>query len=108
MAAAFARQSNLLIPGCLVMLAPLILIPFAVWVEALAGKLSPQAATAELANILAEAATCVTARLYRAKLLKRENKMDEARKEFERVLDEDPDNKDAQNELKLILLTVRR
>ena len=34
--------------------------------------------------------------------------MQEARTEFERVLEEEPDNKDAQNELKLLLLTMKR
>ncbi|HEX7600040.1 MAG TPA: hypothetical protein VF316_00475 [Polyangiaceae bacterium] len=81
---------------------------FAVWVQALAGSLKPQAANAELAAILAEDETCTRARLYRAKLLKRENKLQDARAEFERVLAEEPDNKDAQNELKLLLLTMRR
>jgi hypothetical protein len=81
---------------------------FAIWVNALAGTIKPQAATIELATILEEDEFCTRARLYRAKLLKRENKMQEARTEFERVLQEEPDNKDAQNELKLLLLTMKR
>ena len=81
---------------------------FAIWVNALSGALKPQAANAELAIILAEDEGCTRARLYRAKLLKRENKLQEARTEFERVLTEEPENKDAQNELKLLILTMRR
>ena len=81
---------------------------FSIWVRALAGVLKPPAANAELAVILAEDGGCTMARLYRAKLLKRENKLQEARTEFERVLAEEPENKDAQNELKLLLLTMRR
>ena len=61
---------------------------FAIWVQALSGALKPQAANAELAVILAEDEGCTRARLYRAKLLKRENKLQEARTEFERVLTE--------------------
>ena len=81
---------------------------FAVWVQALAGSLKPHAANVELSAILDEDETCTRARLYRAKLLRREDKLQEARTEFERVLQEEPDNKDAQNELKLLLLTMRR
>ena len=61
----------------------------------------------ELDKIIAHDDTCVPARLYRAKLLKRDDRMPEAMRELEVVLQLDPDNRDAQNELKLLMLTLK-
>ncbi len=80
----------------------------AIWAQVLEGSLKPIAALAELATIVATDATCVRARVYRAKLLKRENKLQEAKVELERALEDDPAHREAQNELKLLMLTFRR
>ena len=80
---------------------------FVAWVRVLAGELKPPAGIQELDAVLAREPGCMSARVYKAKLLKRENKVHEAMAEFEAVLAAQPDNKDAQNELKLILLTMR-
>jgi tetratricopeptide (TPR) repeat protein len=80
---------------------------FLAWVSVLAGKSKPVQAIAELDKILAKDDACVPARLYREKLLKRENQMPEAMRELESVLAIEPENRDAQNELKLLMLTVK-
>ncbi|CAN5449653.1 hypothetical protein BH09MYX1_BH09MYX1_11000 [soil metagenome] len=81
---------------------------FALWVQVLDGSLKASAALAELAGVLSGDPTCVRARVYRAKLLKRENKLSEAKAELERALEDDPTHREAQNELKLLMLTFRR
>jgi hypothetical protein len=80
---------------------------FAAWVAVLGGEARASDAIIELDKIIAQDAACVPARLYRAKLLKREDRMPEAMRELEVVLQLDPDNRDAQNELKLLMLTIK-
>jgi predicted Ser/Thr protein kinase len=80
----------------------------AIWAQVLEGSLKPMVAIAELASILVADPTCVRARVYRAKLLKRENKLSDAKAELERALEDDPAHREAQNELKLLMLTFRR
>ena len=81
---------------------------FAIWVQVLDGSLKGTAAIQELAGVLQGDPTCVRARVYRAKLLKRENKLQDAKSELERALEDDPNHREAQNELKLLMLTFRR
>jgi tetratricopeptide (TPR) repeat protein len=80
---------------------------FAVWVSVLGGESRAADAIIELDRIIAHDDGCVPARLYRAKLLKRDDRMPEAMRELEVVLQLDPDNRDAQNELKLLMLTIK-
>ena len=80
---------------------------FAVWVSVLGGEARPADAIVELDKIIAIDDSCLPARLYRAKLLKRDDRMPEAMRELEVVLQLDPDNRDAQNELKLLMLTIK-
>ena len=80
---------------------------FAAWVSVLGGEARPADAIVELDKIIAQDDACVPAHLYRAKLLKRDDRMPEAMRELEVVLQLDPDNRDAQNELKLLMLTVK-
>ena len=80
----------------------------AIWVQALEGSLKTTAAITELASVIEGDPTCVRARVYRAKLLKRDNKLQEAKTELERALVDDPTHREAQNELKLLMLTFRR
>ncbi|HEX4513243.1 MAG TPA: hypothetical protein VH054_06895, partial [Polyangiaceae bacterium] len=80
---------------------------FAAWVGVLGGEMRATDAIVELEKIIAQDDACVPARLYRAKLLKRDDRMPEAMRELEVVLQLDPDNRDAQNELKLLMLTIK-
>ncbi len=80
----------------------------AIWVQALDGSLKTSAAITELASVIEGDPTCIRARVYRAKLLKRDNKLQEAKAELERALVDDPTHREAQNELKLLMLTFRR
>lgn len=80
---------------------------FYAWVRVLSGELRARDAIPELDKILAHDETCTPARLYRAKLLKRDDRLPEAMRELENVLASDPDNRDAQNELKLMMLTIK-
>jgi hypothetical protein len=80
---------------------------FAAWVGVLGGESRATDAIVELDKIIAQDEACVPARLYRAKLLKRDDRMPEAMRELEVVLQLDPDNRDAQNELKLLMLTIK-
>jgi tetratricopeptide (TPR) repeat protein len=80
---------------------------FAAWVSVLGGEARAAEAIGELDKIIAQHDDCVPARLYRAKLLKRDDRMPEAMRELEVVLQLDPDNRDAQNELKLLMLTIK-
>ncbi len=80
----------------------------ALWVKALAAAIKPQEAIAELGRVLLDAPDCTRARLYRGKLFKRDNsKLREAVADFEQVLADDPTNKDAAAELRLLALTVK-
>jgi hypothetical protein len=80
---------------------------FAVWVSVLGGEARAPDAILELDKIIAHDDSCLPARLYRAKLLKRDDRMPEAMRELEVVLQLDPENRDAQNELKLLMLTIK-
>jgi hypothetical protein len=80
---------------------------FAVWVAVLGGESRAADAILELDKIIALDDSCLPARLYRAKLLKRDDRMPEAMRELEVVLQLDPENRDAQNELKLLMLTIK-
>ena len=80
---------------------------FLAWVRVLAGELKPADAIVEMDKALAQDEVCTPARLYRAKLLKRSDRVHEAMREFENVLAIEPENRDAQNELKLLMLTVK-
>ncbi len=80
---------------------------FAAWVAVLAGDSTAADGIAQLDKIIALDDSCIPARLYRAKLLKRENRMPESMRELEVVLQLEPDNRDAQNEMKLLMLTAK-
>ncbi len=80
---------------------------FHAWVRVLAGQLRPAEAIVLLDRVLAEDESSVPARLFRAKLLKRDDRVPEAMRELEAVLATEPDNRDAQNELKILLLTTK-
>ncbi len=80
---------------------------FYAWAHVLSGAIKPGDAIRLIDKALAQDPDCTQARLYRAKLLKRDDRLHEAIREFEVVLSMDPDNRDAQNELKLLLFTVK-
>jgi hypothetical protein len=80
---------------------------FAAWVAVLAGDSTAADGIAQLDKIIVLDDACIPARLYRAKLLKRENRMPESMRELEVVLQLEPDNRDAQNEMKLLMLTAK-
>jgi tRNA A-37 threonylcarbamoyl transferase component Bud32 len=80
---------------------------FVAWVRVLAGEMTPANAILEIDEAIAKDEACTPARLFRAKLLKRDNRSHEAMRELEMVLAIDPDSRDAQNELKLLMLTIK-
>ncbi|HEY1954192.1 MAG TPA: protein kinase [Polyangiaceae bacterium] len=80
---------------------------FYAWVRVLAGLSRPAEGIAALDKTLVLDESCIPARLFRAKLLKRDDRAHEAMRELETVLAAEPENKDAQNELKLLMLTVK-
>jgi thioredoxin-like negative regulator of GroEL len=81
---------------------------FATWVLVMAGKKAPSEGIIVLTQTLSRHPECTRAYLFRAKLLKRENKLREAATDFDAVLKRDPDNKEAKSELQLLKLFVRR
>ncbi len=80
---------------------------FVAWVQVLAGEITPANAIMQIDEAIAKDESCTPARLFRAKLLKRDARSHEAMRELEMVLAIDPDNRDAQNELKLLMLTIK-
>ncbi len=80
---------------------------FVAWVQVLAGEMTPPNAILEIDQAIAKDESCTPARLFRAKLLKRDARATEAIRELETVLAIEPDNRDAQNELRLLMLTVK-
>jgi tRNA A-37 threonylcarbamoyl transferase component Bud32 len=80
---------------------------FFAWVRVLAGKARPAQAISELDDVIERDPWYVPARVLRAKLLKRDDRVHEAMRELEVVLTEEPDNKEAQSELRLLMLTVK-
>lgn len=85
-----------------------VIAAFHAWVLVMAGKQSAVEGVAMLTKLLSRHPQCTRAYLFRAKLLKRENKLREAATDFDQVLKNDPDNKEAKGELKLLTLFVRR
>jgi hypothetical protein len=80
---------------------------FVIWVRVLGGGLKGPIAVEELSSILLDAPDCIRARLYRGKIHKRENKMREAIADLEQVTVDDPGNKEAASELRLLALMVK-
>ena len=80
---------------------------FVAWVQVLAGEITPAKAIVQIDEAISKDEACTSARLFRAKLLKRDNRAHEAMRELETVLTIEPENRDAQNELKLLMLTVK-
>ena len=80
---------------------------FWAWVRVLKGELAAGSALVEVDRALAVDETNVPARLYRAKLLKREGKLPEAMRDLETVLAAVPDHREAQTELRVLLLTIK-
>lgn len=83
------------------------LLALLVWIRALLGEVKAPAAIGQLADLLKDAPDSIRARLFRAKLYKRENQIREAVADFEAVLADDPGNKDAVQELRLLALLRR-
>lgn len=81
---------------------------FHAWVLVMSGKQSAADGIAMLTQLLSRRPDCTRAHLFRAKLLKRENKLREAATDFDQVLKNDPNNKEAKGELKLLTLFIRR
>ena len=78
------------------------------WVKALAKTLKPAEVIEQLGLILLDNPDCTRARLFRAKLYKRDNaKLREAVADFEQVLVDEPNNKDAAAEVRLLRLMVK-
>jgi hypothetical protein len=80
---------------------------FFAWVRVIAGDIAPAQAIVMIDRALAQDEACTPARLYRAKLLKRDDRVHEAMREFELVLAAEPENREAQSELRLLMLTVK-
>lgn len=78
------------------------------WVLVMAGKRAPSDAIAALTQMLSVEPACVRARLYRGKLLKRENKIPQAIADLEEVQRLEPENKEAKNELQLLRFFARK
>ena len=68
----------------------------------------PSAELRRHTKAIAKDPSCTRAYLFRAKLLKRDNKLREAATDFDAVLKREPDNKEAKSELNLLKLFVRR
>ncbi len=81
---------------------------FLEWVLVMAGKKTPAAAIVVLSHLLDRDPTCVRARVFRAKLLKRENKLQLAVADLDAVLRVDPEHKEAKNEMQLLKLFARK
>jgi hypothetical protein len=81
---------------------------FLEWVLVMAGKKTPAAAIVVLTDLLLRDPACLRARLVRAKLLKRENKLAQAVSDLDEVLRADPEHKEAKNEMQLLKLFARK
>ena len=78
------------------------------WIKALSATLKPAEVIAQLGVILLDFPDCTRARLFRAKLYKRDNaRLRDAVADFEQVLVDDPTNKDAASEVRLLRLMVK-
>lgn len=84
------------------------IVAFNAWVQVMAGKKTPGEGIVALTQAIAKDPSCTRAYLFRAKLLKRDNKLREAATDFDAVLKREPDNKEAKSELNLLKLFVRR
>ncbi len=80
---------------------------FVEWVLVMAGKQTPAQAIVGISDVLQRDPNSVRARVLRAKLLKRENKIHDAIADLELALRAEPDHKDAKNELQLLKLFAR-
>jgi hypothetical protein len=80
---------------------------FWAWVRMLSGELKPAVAIEEVDQALAIDQSCLPARLYHAKLLKREGRLHEAMRDLEMVLAAEPEHREAKNELRVLLLTLK-
>lgn len=78
------------------------------WVLVMAGKKTPAQAIVVLTELLFRDSTCLRARLVRAKLLKRENKLTQAAEDLDEVLRVEPTHKEAKNEMQLLKMFARR
>jgi len=80
---------------------------FYAWVRVLAGEVTAAQAVGMIDRALKQDESCTPARLYRAKLLKRADRVPEAVRDFELVVAAEPDNREAQNELRLLKLMIK-
>ena len=79
------------------------------WVRALSGKHDDvQDAIARLGDVLKADALCERALLYRGKLLKKTNRLAEASRDFQTVLDVNPRNNEAASELRLLRMQKKK
>jgi hypothetical protein len=81
---------------------------FLEWVLVMAGKKTPAAGIVVLTDLLLRDPTCLRARLARAKLLKRENKLAQAVSDLDEVLRAHPEHKEAKQEMQLLKLFARK
>ncbi len=80
---------------------------FYAWVRMLAGEVTATQAIGMIDRVLRQDESCTPARLYRAKLLKRDDRIPEAVRDFELVVAAEPNNREAQNELRLLKLMIK-
>ena len=80
---------------------------FVAWVLVMAGKQTPTQGIVAISEALERDMGSVRARVLRAKLLKRENRIRDAVANLEMALRSEPDNKDAKNELQILKLFAR-
>jgi hypothetical protein len=84
-------------------------VAFLAWVHALSGKNEHvQDAIARLGEVLKADALCERALLYRGKLLKKTNRLAEASRDFQTVLDVNPRNNEAASELRLLRMQKKK
>jgi hypothetical protein len=77
------------------------------WIHVMGGKVKAVDAVLQTSHLLERDPASLRARLYRAKLYKREGKVREAMADFEQVLRADPEHREAKGELQLLQMTSR-
>jgi hypothetical protein len=84
-------------------------IAFLAWIHALSGRQEAvQEAIAKLGEVLKADALCERALLYRGKLLKKSNRLAEALRDFQTVLDVNPRNNEAASEARLLRMQKKK
>jgi hypothetical protein len=84
-------------------------IAFLAWIHALSGRHEAvQEAIAKLGEVLKADALCERALLYRGKLFKKSNRLAEAIRDFQTVLDVNPRNNEAASEARLLRMQKKK